>query len=80
MRRSGRWPVVVLLGLLLAYHPLGSAAVESGPRPQQAHTSYLPLLPSSTDAPQIAGCPLLPQDNIWNHPVDALPAHPLSDA
>lgn len=31
-------------------------------------------------APQFAGCPVLPVDNIWNAPVDTLPRHPDSDA
>jgi hypothetical protein len=30
--------------------------------------------------PQIAGCPILPADNIWNIPVDSLPVHANSDA
>jgi hypothetical protein len=31
-------------------------------------------------APQVSGCPVLPPDNVWNAPVDALPRHPSSDA
>jgi len=31
-------------------------------------------------APQVAGCPTLPADNIWNARVDTLPRHPNSDA
>ena len=80
MSRSARLVFVLLLGLLLACRPLGPTAVESGPRPQQTYTLYLPLTPSVTGMPQIAGCPILPADNVWNHPVDALPVHPLSDA
>lgn len=30
--------------------------------------------------PSIAGCPVFPEDNIWNRPVDRLPVHPLSAA
>jgi hypothetical protein len=37
----------------------------------------LPLCVHSS--PQIAGCPSLPADNIWNAPVDGLPRHPASD-
>jgi len=44
----------------------------------------LPLLllasTAATAAPQIAGCPTLPADNIWNARVDTLPRHPNSDA
>ena len=31
-------------------------------------------------APQIAGCQVFPDDNIWNTPIDTLPAHPNSAA
>ena len=30
--------------------------------------------------PTIAGCPILPADNIWNTPVDKLPVHANSAA
>jgi len=80
MRPAARSVLVVLLGLLLSCQPLGPAAVVSAPRAQQNYISYLPTILSTTGAPQIAGCPILPADNIWNHPVDALPVHPLSDA
>jgi len=30
-------------------------------------------------APSISGCQILPQNNVWNTPVDNLPVHPLSD-
>src|SRR5215207_6066594 len=33
---------------------------------------------SSADAPTLAGCQMLPADNIWNTPVDNLPIHPRS--
>jgi len=38
----------------------------------------LPLAVHSS--PQIGACPVLPVDNVWNAPVDALPRHPSSDA
>jgi hypothetical protein len=87
MRPSARWSTVVLLGLLLACRPPAPAGRVSGrpngaaafDRPQQAHTSYLPLVPSAVGAPQIAGCPIFPVDNIWNVPVEGLPVHPRSD-
>src|SRR4051794_13532933 len=34
----------------------------------------------SPAAPTIAGCPMLPADNIWNTRVDTLPVHARSDA
>jgi hypothetical protein len=34
---------------------------------------------SLSAAPQIAGCPIFPADNIWNVPVDTLPVDPNSD-
>ena len=38
------------------------------------------LFPATTlAAPTLAGCPVLPADNIWNAPVDTLPRHPSSD-
>jgi hypothetical protein len=30
-------------------------------------------------APHIGNCPIFPQDNVWNTPIDALPAHVKSD-
>ncbi|HUQ28448.1 MAG TPA: hypothetical protein VM051_07635 [Usitatibacter sp.] len=35
---------------------------------------------SALAAPTLQGCPVLPADNVWNAPVDALPRHPNSDA
>ena len=29
--------------------------------------------------PTVAGCPMFPEDNIWNWPVDDLPVHPMSE-
>jgi len=34
----------------------------------------------SGPGPVVDGCPVLPADNIWNTPVDALPIHSLSDS
>jgi hypothetical protein len=36
--------------------------------------------PDDTDAPQIAGCAVFPDDNFWNTAVDTLPVHPNSAA
>ena len=41
--------------------------------------AILPLWAAAADGPpEIAGCPVLPADNIWNTPVDTLPVHPNS--
>jgi hypothetical protein len=40
---------------------------------------YLPLILKAQTEPLIAGCPLLPADNIWNTPVDNLPLDPNSN-
>ena len=40
---------------------------------------YLPLVTRPAAGPQIAGCPLLPADNIWNRRVDGLATDPNSD-
>jgi len=34
--------------------------------------------PGAGGPPAIAGCPVLPADNVWNTPVDTLPVHPRS--
>ncbi len=41
---------------------------------------YLPFLTYSKPSPQLAGCPILPSDNIWNTPVDKLPVSGYSSA
>ena len=42
---------------------------------------FLAFLPRLAEAaPQVAGCPVLPAENIWNTPVDTLPRHAASDA
>ncbi len=35
---------------------------------------------AQSDAPQLGGCPMLPADDIWNTPIDALPVHERSEA
>ncbi len=47
--------------------PSGAAA---SPQPQRLATPQAPDAP-----PTIAGCPVLPANNIWNTPVDTLPVH-----
>lgn len=39
----------------------------------------LTVLPATAAGPQIEGCPVFPEDNIWNHPIDALPKASFSD-
>ncbi len=51
-------------------HLAPPATVAQGPAPTRAQGS----------APTLAGCPVLPADDIWNTPVDTLPVHPNSDA
>jgi hypothetical protein len=41
---------------------------------------FLPLILTAPAGPTLAGCPLLPADNIWNTPVDNLPVDPNSNA
>lgn len=60
-------------GLLLASSAIGRQSAASGP-PTVAGQPLAPL----TSA-EIKGCPVLPADNIWNAPVDALPVDPNSD-
>jgi len=36
--------------------------------------------PLIAQSPQLDGCPVLPEDNIWNTPVDTLPVDPNSDS
>jgi hypothetical protein len=46
-----------------------------------AALAALPLAATTALAsPRIDGCPVFPADNVWNTPVDALPAHPNSAA
>ena len=32
------------------------------------------------NGPTIANCPMFPENNVWNTPIDSLPIHPMSDA
>lgn len=58
----------------------------SGVRPSLAALTFAALLVASPatlaqdPGPAIAGCPVLPSDDIWNTPVDTLPVHPMSAA
>ena len=54
--------------------PAGSGAPTSHPPTKAAQ----PAGPQ-TGAPQLAGCPMFPPDNIWNTRIDNLPVNPSSD-
>ncbi|GAB4503215.1 MAG: hypothetical protein Fur0043_02070 [Anaerolineales bacterium] len=87
MRRP-TWTSLLLLTLSLLIAACGPqpAAPIAAPLSTFAPTStpaISPTVSASTAAssePQIAGCPLLPADNIWNARVDSLPTDPHSDA
>jgi hypothetical protein len=66
--------------LTLALALLGSLLLSQSVRPARATSSpqavppvFLPLVMRNVGSPTLAGCPMLPSDNIWNTPVDSLP-------
>ncbi len=65
-------PFIPILVLILLIGGTGSTA-EAG------SFIYLPLILAAPAGPTLAGCPLLPADNIWNTPVDNLPLDPNSN-
>ncbi len=52
--------------------PARDPSVEVAPRAVLAE-------PAAESGPELAGCPLFPADNAWNHRVDGDPVDPLSD-
>ena len=67
LRRRLLWVLPVLvLALSLPVAP----AVKAAPPP---YYIYLPIVLRNSGSPTLAGCPVLPADNIWNTPVDTLP-------
>ena len=74
---------LLCLGMLAADVPLvrGQTTV---PTTNGLNHVYLPSLSkaaqSPTDGPTLAGCPVFPDDNIWNTRVDTLPVHANSAA
>ncbi len=60
-------PLTVLLTLTLAFACRGGSS--AAPAPETAAQTETTALP----------CPLFPANNVWNAPIDNLPAHPLSD-
>ena len=77
-----RTVVLLLSALLIAAGVLGAQARGILPVYGQTGTlvpwAYLPLVSRAEPGPTLAGCPMLPADNIWNHRVDTLPVHPRS--
>ena len=70
-------------GLLAA--GLCGASGTAQPAATGAPAEAAPVDPAATAAtagapPTVAGCQMLPDDNIWNAPVDGLPVHPNSAA
>jgi hypothetical protein len=47
--------------------------------PGDTHSVFLPIVENGAAGPQIAGCPVLPADNVWNAPIDRLPVDANSD-
>ena len=47
--------------------------------PHEPSVNHLPIIYGRPASPILAGCPILPSDNIWNTPVDDAPIHPNSD-
>ncbi|GAB4524522.1 MAG: hypothetical protein Fur0018_08170 [Anaerolineales bacterium] len=82
MRKSIVWfTLLPLLAFCAApAEPLASQPAPQAAAPTPTHV-YLPLVTRQAHSgPQIAGCPLLPADNIWNARVDSLPVDPNSAA
>lgn len=68
------WMIAAGVGLLLSVGVAGAvAAAGSPPAPHEAAASAQP------DSPLLAGCSVLPADNVWNTPIDALPVHPSTE-
>ena len=67
--------VLIILGFG-SYFLMGEMAVA---HPNAPGDVYLPIImKQGTPPPQIAGCDIFPEDNIWNTPVDNAPLHPNS--
>ncbi len=68
MARSRSWAAMLALAAVV-----GGTTGVVGSLGVMAQTSPPP-------GPELAGCPVLPADDIWNTPIDTLPVHPLSEA
>lgn len=69
-RRALTLALALLASLLLSQSVRPARATSY---PQAVPPVYLPLVMRNFGSPALAGCPMLPSDNIWNTPVDTLP-------
>jgi hypothetical protein len=70
--------IVVCKKLLLVAIIIGAIGIFSNSRPISiAAAQESPSITKS--GPQIAGCPVFPENNVWNVPIDKLPKDPHSD-
>lgn len=65
MHRTRRW----ILAMTVSTMSLTTVGAPGLPTSAQS---------STTPGPELAGCPMLPTDDIWNTPIDTLPVHPSS--
>jgi hypothetical protein len=72
--------VLLFLTLLTSGTYAGRTRPGAAATPTPAPDTYLPLVRKNFNGPVIAGCPLLPADNILNRRVDDLPVHARSTA
>lgn len=76
--------LILLVGLLVIGGGLATAvsrhaAAQTPKTPSGNPPSYLPVVAKpGAPPPQIGGCDVFPDDNIWNTAVDTLPVHPNS--
>jgi len=66
--RSRNWATTLAIAAIVA------GAVGAGPG------ALAQSQPPGATSPELAGCPVLPADDIWNTPIDTLPVDPSSDA
>lgn len=65
--------VVILVGGVTAVYQHAIAS------PTGSNALFLPIVSKpGSPPPQIAGCDIFPEDNVWNTPIDTLPVHPNS--
>jgi hypothetical protein len=66
--------------IILATGGLFSQAAGTSQAQGDGQPVYLPLVAAGTSSPLLAGCPVFPENNIWNTPIDELPVHTRSAA
>ena len=59
---------------------LSKAQEQSTTSQSNNHQINIPLVHKQNNTPSIAGCQILPKNNIWNHRIDTLPTDSHSDA